>query len=226
MSTLFASPIDTAYRRAITPSKAGSGTQSRSPFEVVMGSVAGLLSGPRLFSARTINELRRHIARAEKIVNTADPRSSLIDVWEALLLVAEIPDHDQSLAARRLLVVAVAKMLCSPVDMPLRQRQRYWEILKAFLAVLGRAPGYEEALTRIDQRFPLWMDVLHAAVRNGGIQPVTGTSEYGGGHRNVGAVGGLDRARCMSPSASRATYDEAQYFGNTSDHWRRHTSHR
>ncbi|MDN3481402.1 hypothetical protein QMA10_05645 [Arthrobacter sp. APC 3897] len=62
-----------------------------------MDSVAGLLSGPRLFTARTVNELRRHIARAE---NTADPRSSLIDVWEALLLVAEIPDHDQSLAAR------------------------------------------------------------------------------------------------------------------------------
>ena len=224
MSTLFAGPIDSAYRRVITPSKAGIGVDNRSSFEVIMDSVAKLLADPRarLSSPRTINVLSGQIARAEKIVNTTDPRFSLIAVWEALLLVAETPDHNQSVAARRLLVVALAKMLCSPVEMPLRQRQRYWEYLKAYLAVLGQTPGYEEALARIDQRFARWMDVLRSAVWNGRIQPVTDPPENASHRKYLSTTEGLDRGRCLS----RATNDEAQYFGNTSDHWRRHTSHR
>ena len=228
MSTLFAGPVDSPYRRSITPSKPGIGVDSRSPFEVVMDSVVKLLADPRtrLSSPRTINALSDLIARAERTVNTADPRSSLIDVWWALLVVAETPAHNPSLAARRRLVVALAEMLCSPVEMPQRQRQRYWEMLKVYLLVLERTPGYEDALARIDLRFPRWVDILHSAVRNGRIQPVTAPSENAGRSRYLSTTGGLDRERCLSASTFHATNDEAQYFGNTSDHWRRHTSHR
>lgn len=228
MSTLFVGPVDSAYRRSITPSKAGLGVDSRSPFEVVMDSVARLLADPRarLSSPRTINVLSDLIARAERTVNTADPRSSLIDVWCALLVVAETPDQNQSLAVRRQLVVALAKMLCSPVGMPLRQRQRYWELLKVYLAVLACAPGYEDALARIDLRFPRWMDVLNSAVWNGRIQPVTARWGDAGCNGRLDIADELDRSRCLSPNTSLAPCDEAQYFGNTSDHWRRHTSHR
>lgn len=225
MSVLLAGTVDSAYRRSITPAKGGTGLGSRNSFEVVMDSVAALLLRSRLSSTRTVNELSRLIARVEMTVNTADPRSSLIDVWESLLAVAETPDRDQSLAARRLLVVALAKMLSSSVEMPLRQRQLYWEMLKAYLTVLGGTPGYLEALTRIEQCFPQWMDVLHAAVRKGSIQPVT-VSEQGFGNRRLSAAEGTERVQCAAFSTSHATYDEAQYFGNTSDHWRRHTSHR
>lgn len=226
MSALFASPVDSAYRRSITRSKAGAGVNGRNPFQVIMDSVVTLLANHRLFSAHTINELSGLIARAERTVNAADPRSSLIDVWAALLVVAETPSHKQSLAARRRLVVALAEMLCSPLDIPFRQRQCYWKMLKGYLQVVGCTSGYEEALTRIDQRFFLWMDVLHAAVRNGKIQPVTAPSVIAGCTKHLSAAEGLDRGWCLSPSTSLAIYDEAQYFGNTSDHWRRHTSHR
>lgn len=143
MSTLFAGPVDSPYRRSITPSKAGVGVDGRSPFEVVMDSGARLLADPwaRLSSPRTINALSGLIARAERTVNTADLKSSLIAVWKALLVVVETPAHNPALAARRRLVVALAEMLCSPVEMPPRQRQSYWEYLKAYLAVLGHPPG-------------------------------------------------------------------------------------
>ncbi|MCC9175845.1 hypothetical protein [Arthrobacter sp. zg-Y179] len=90
MSTLFARPVDSLYRRSITPSKAGIGVDGRSPFEVVMDSAVRLLADrARLSSPRTINGLCGLIARAERTVNTADLKSSLIAVWKALLLVVE-----------------------------------------------------------------------------------------------------------------------------------------
>lgn len=228
MSTLVTGPVNSPYRRSITPSKAGISVDSRSRFEVLMDSVARLLANPgaRLSSPRTINALTDLIDRAERIVKTADPRSSLIDVWWALLEVAETPDHNQSLAARRRLVVALAEMLCSPVEMPARHRQHYWEMLKVYVQVLGRTASHEDDLARIDVRFPRWMDVLQSAVRNGRIQPVTAPPENSGRSRHSSTTGGTDGGRYFAASTFQTTNDEAQYFGNTSDHWRRHTSHR
>ena len=228
MSTLFADSIDSAYRRSITRSKVGIGVGGRSPFETAMDSVAALLADrrARLFSARTINALREQIARAERTINISDPRSSVIDTWAALLTVAEATDRDQELAAQQRLVVVLAEMLCSPVQMPLSYRQCYWEILQAYVLIFGRNPGHEDALTHIDQLFPLRMDVLHAAVWRGRIQPVHSTWGNADGNKRLSATDDLDRGRCLSPSRSGDAYDEAQYFGNSSDHWKRHTSHR
>ena len=113
MSTLFAGPVDSAYRRSITRSKAGTSVNSRDPFEVIMDSVATLLASRRLFSVRTINELNGQIVGAERTVITADLKSSLIAVWKALLGVVETPassrwperQHNRRLGPKAVLVV-------------------------------------------------------------------------------------------------------------------------
>ena len=94
MSTLFSSLADSAYRRFITPSKAGFSIDSRRPFEVVMDSVVRRL--PRLSSPRTIHVLTGLIAHAGRTGITANLKSALIAVWKALLVVVETPAYNQS----------------------------------------------------------------------------------------------------------------------------------
>lgn len=99
MSTLFASPAGSRYRRSITPSNKGIGTDGRSPFKVVMDSMVRLLADRvRLSSPPTINALSGLIARGERTVNTVDLESALIAVWKALLVIMETPAHNQSVA--------------------------------------------------------------------------------------------------------------------------------
>ena len=207
MSTLFASPIDSAYRRAITRSRTSSGGHNGGPFDAAMDSVAALLADrrARLSSPRAVNVLRKQISLSERTVSRTDARSSLIETWVALLAVAEAAERDQKIAQQRLVVV-VAEMLCNPLKMPHNQRQCYWELLKAYLLMLGRN---EDALTLIDPRFPQWMDALHAAVLHGRIQPVTAPWGNGGCDRRLGAAAELDRGRHVSSSRSRVTYDES-----------------
>ena len=94
MSTRFPSLADSAYRRFITPSKAGFSVDSRSPFEAVMDSVVRRL--PRLCSPHTIHVLTGLIAHAGRTGITANLKSALIAVWKALLVVVETPAHSQA----------------------------------------------------------------------------------------------------------------------------------
>lgn len=199
-------------------------------WEIAMDSVAALLANPRarLFSSQAINVLRQQIHCVEGTVDALDACSSLTDTWRVLLALAEAGESDaELLIAGQRLVVVLAEMLCSPLQMPLRHRQCYWELLQGHLRMLSRTTGYEEALQRIDRRFPQWMESLNTASWCGRIRPVAAPSKFLSRNRRRITDEQLNHARYrVTSGASCSASNEAQYFGNASDHWRMHTSHR
>lgn len=199
-------------------------------WEIAMDSVVALLTDPRarLFSSQAINVLRQQVHCVEGIVDASDARCSLTDTWRALLALAEVGESDADLLiAGQRLVVVLAEMLCSPIQMPLRHRQCYWEILQGHLRMLNRTTGYEKALQRIDRRFPQWMESLNTASWCGKIRPVAAPSKILSRNKRRSADEELNHARYrVTSGASCSASNEAQYLGNASDHWRMHTSHR
>ncbi|WP_146067430.1 hypothetical protein [Arthrobacter sp. SX1312] len=122
-----------------------------------MDAVAALLADPRarLSSPQAIRVLREQIRRVDGSVDGSDVRSCLTDTWKALLAVAEAGERDDELlTAGRRLVVVLAEMLRSPIQLPPRHRQFYWELLQAHLRILSRTIDHEASLQRIDRRFP------------------------------------------------------------------------
>lgn len=206
------------------------GTIRGRSWEIAMDSVAALLADPgaRLFSPQAIHVLRQQVHYVEGTVDALDARSSLTDTWKALLALAEVGESDgEFLIAGRRLVVVLAEMLCSPLQMPLRHRQCYWELLQGHLRMLNRTTDYEKALQRIDRRFPQWMESLNTASWCGRIRPVVAPSKFLSRNRRRSADEELNHARYrVTSAASCSVPNEAQYFGNSSDHWRMHTSHR
>lgn len=231
--TIVLSPAAGSSHRRITPPQTpvpAARADHRRPWETAMNSVAALLADPqaRLASPRAIDVLRQQIYRAEGTVDASDVRSSLVDTWKALLALAEVGErNDELLIAGQRLVVVLAEMLCSPIQMPLRHRQCYWELLQGYLRMLSRTTDYEEALRRIDRRFPRWMDSLNTVVWCGRIRPVAAASKFPS--RNVRRSADEELNYASRNAASRASFsgsNEAQYLGNAADHWRMHTSHR
>ena len=197
-------------------------------FEAAMDAVASLLADPRarLFSKEAIQVLQDQISQAKGAFSATDGRSLLVDTWAALLAVAEAPSGDQEVAARQRLVLALAEMLCAPSAMRASHRQCYWKLLQACLWMVGSGPGNLEALASIDHRFPLWMRNLYTALRFGRLQPMGAYRETAACDRRRKATEQIDRSQYRPPRNPHVLADEAQYFGNSSDHWRMHTSRR
>jgi hypothetical protein len=206
------------------------GARQRRPWEAAMDAVAALLADPRarLSSPQAIRVLREQIRRVDGTVDGSDVRSCLTDSWKALLALAEAGERDDELlTAGRRLVVVLAEMLCSPIQLPQRHRQCYWELLQAHLRMLSRTTDYEASLQRIDRRFPEWMESLNTVVWCGRIRPVVAASKFPS--RNVRRSADEELAyasRNVTQRASCSAPNEAQYLGNHADHWRMHTSHR
>jgi hypothetical protein len=232
MTIVATSPVNSTNRRITThPTSAPAGNaRHRRPWEIAMDAVAALLMDPRsrLSSPQAINVLRQQIHRVEGTVDGSDVRSCLTDTWHALLVLAEAGERDDELliAGRRLAVV-LAEMLCSPIQMPLRHRQCYWELLQGHLRLLSRTTDHEVSLQRIDRRFPRWMENLNTVVWCGRTRPVAAPSRLLSSKVRRSADEELNHARRRATSStSYSAPNEAQYLGNSADHWRMHTSHR
>lgn len=182
-----------------------------------MESVATLLAEPVLKpSPQEIDGLRQQIRLVEGSVAPSNVLSTIPDTWKALLVFQETDVRGSDLLrARQGLVVVLAEMLCSPVQMPSRHRQ-----------LLSRASDCVRALEHIDRRFSTWMSNLNAAVRHGEIKPVALPSKLLSHSQRRSAEEELDYNRRRHTYCTTISSNEAQYFGNSLDHWRRHTSHR
>ena len=186
-----------------------------------------------LFAGSIDSAHRRFItpSKAGASANSRDPFEVIMDSVTTLL------------ASRRLFSVRTINELNGQIDRAERTvitadlKSSLIAVWKALLGAVDTSttshwparrntPGYEEVLTRIDQRFALSMDVLRAVVCNGRIQSVTARPENASHRRHVSSPEGLDRGRCLSTSTFHATNEEFQHFGNIPDHRRGHTSHR
>lgn len=230
MTIVFTTTTNSAQCRTATRERKGHARvrHGRRPWEIAMVSVAALLSDAAAKpSAQEIDALRQQIRLVEGEVTPSDVLSTIPDSWKALLVFQETDEKSSDLLrARQRLVVVLAEMLCSPVQMPPSHRQRYWNLLQHHFQILNRASDCVRALEHIDRRFSTWMCNLNAAVRYGDIRPVTFPSKLLSSNQRRSAEVERDYNMRRQTSCTTIVSNEAQYYGNSLDHWRRHTSHR
>lgn len=229
MTIVFTTTTNRAQRRITTRQDKGQtrSTHHRRPWEIAMETVAALLADPASKpTLQEIDALRQQILLIEGSVAPSNILSTIPDTWKALLVFQETHGRGSDLLqARRGLVVVLAEMLCSPVQMPPSHRQRYWNVLQHHFQILNRASDCVRALEHIDRRFSTWMSSLNAVVRYGQVKPVTFPSRLLSHNQRRSAEEELDYNRRPHTYCTTISSNEAQYFGNSLDHWRRHTSH-
>lgn len=231
MTIVFTTTTTSSAQRKITTRQnrgQASSKYRRRPLEIAMESVATLLVDHRSKpSQHATKVLRQQIRLVEGAIAPSDVLSTITDTWAALLVLYEADARGSDmLQARQRLVVVLAEMLCSPVQMPPSHRQRYWNLLQHHFRILNRGAECVRGLERVDDRFPSWIRSLNAVVQYGEIRPVAFPSALLSRKQRLSADEQLDyHSRCRVMGAAPSA-DEAQYFGNSVDHWRRHTSQR